>query len=659
MSCRRAMHPMSETNIPVWLSGLREVIDTAPLTVTPDASLGKILALQSEGNHTGAMVIDDGKLVGIFTLHDLMQLLASGSDLTMPVADVMTRDPISIGADHPEGILAVLNLFSRHRIRHLPVLDAQGGLVGLITPESIYSALSSNDVLRPRTGTETIESLQQTISEQTTQLDEANKALASEAARRERAELALRQQSEALAVLRERERMASALHEMLDQLLGYALVQAQTVREALAEGRITSATAEINAQISILQEAGQDIREFLAGARVQHNIATGPGSFYTALQQHLQWIDQLYGFRTELTMADDVLGRGLAPMAEVQLLPIIQEALSNVRRHAGVMQATINFRHEGAQLVVEIRDRGRGFTSDPSNDGGEEATTPGYGIERARNRAADLGGTIEIETAIGQGTLVRLRLPIRPLPERPSTEIRILLVDDNDIFLHLLQKLLSTRGFNVVGAATNGAESVALARELRPDVVLMDVEMPGMSGLDAASAILAELPGTRVVMLTVAEDDTTVFDAVRRGASGYLLKDLDADQISDRILGLMRGEAALSPGLAQRVLTALASRMQREDDPDQAPEPMSVLTVHQIKILTLLAQGYTYKEIGRSLGYSERAIKYHTGEAIRQLQLKDRAAAIAYARARMQRGTWPLNADAGGEPGGSGKPSSS
>jgi DNA-binding NarL/FixJ family response regulator/CBS domain-containing protein len=224
------------------------------------------------------------------------------------------------------------------------------------------------------------------------------------------------------------------------------------------------------------------------------------------------------------------------------------------------------------------------------------------------------------------------------------SSIRLLLVDDNELFLQVLHRLLVSRGFTIAGVASGGRKAIEQARALRPDIILMDVEMPEMGGLEATSAIMDERPDARIVILTVAEDDDTLFDAVRRGAAGYLLKDVDIDQLSQYILGLMRGEAALSPVLAQRVLSALASQM-RQDSALQ-PDPSSILTHHQIRILTLLAQGNTYKEIGRLLGYSERAIKYHTGEAIRQLKLKDRAEAIAYARAHMQRATWPNVGDA-------------
>lgn len=226
---------------------------------------------------------------------------------------------------------------------------------------------------------------------------------------------------------------------------------------------------------------------------------------------------------------------------------------------------------------------------------------------------------------------------------RPRPSTRLLLVDDNPVFLQLISKLLTSRGFNVAGAAGGGQAAIEQARALQPDIILMDVEMPGVSGLEATSAIMDERPDARIVILTVAEDDSTLFDAVRRGAAGYLLKDIDIDRLGQYLDGLMRGEAALSPGLAQRVLSALASKMQ--SDGAAQPGPASILTTHQIRILTLLARGNTYKEIGRILGYSERAIKYHTGEAIRQLRLNDRAEAIAYTRAHMQRGTWPQVSD--------------
>ncbi len=226
----------------------------------------------------------------------------------------------------------------------------------------------------------------------------------------------------------------------------------------------------------------------------------------------------------------------------------------------------------------------------------------------------------------------------------PRGNIHLLLVDDDELFLKVIKRLLISRGFTIAGVASSGRSAIEQARALQPDIILMDVEMPEMGGLEATSAIMDERPDARIVMLTMAEDDATLFEAVRHGAAGYLLKNVDIDRLSEYILGLMRGEAALSPVLAQRVLGALASQM-RQDDTHQ-PDPSSMLTHHQIRILTLLAQGNTYKEIGRLLGYSERAIKYHTGEAIRQLQLKDRAEAVAYTRAHMRRRSWPWIGDA-------------
>jgi DNA-binding NarL/FixJ family response regulator/CBS domain-containing protein len=238
--------------------------------------------------------------------------------------------------------------------------------------------------------------------------------------------------------------------------------------------------------------------------------------------------------------------------------------------------------------------------------------------------------------------LAQIRPPSGDTSSRGN--ICLLLVDDNEVFLKVIKRLLISRGFTIAGMASSGRAAIEQARTLHPDIILMDVEMPEMGGLEATSAIMDERPDARIVMLTMAEDDATLFEAVRHGAAGYLLKNVDIDRLSEYILGLMRGEAALSPVLAQRVLGALASQM-RQDDTHQ-PDPSSMLTHHQIRILTLLAQGNTYKEIGRLLGYSERAIKYHTGEAIRQLQLKDRAEAVAYTRAHMRRRSWPQVSDA-------------
>lgn len=211
--------------------------------------------------------------------------------------------------------------------------------------------------------------------------------------------------------------------------------------------------------------------------------------------------------------------------------------------------------------------------------------------------------------------------------------MRVLLVDDHNLFLDGLVSLLLASNIEVVGTARDGLEALRKARELKPDIIVMDIQMPGCDGLTATRLIKAELPQIKIVMLTMAETDDVLFEAIKNGASGYLLKDLDGDEFIELLLDLERGEIPLSPGIATRFLDEF--RRTRNENSAASPESQTIneeLTPRQVEVLTMVAGGMTYKEIGASLCLSERGIKYHMGEIIFKLHINDRHQAITMAR---------------------------
>lgn len=210
--------------------------------------------------------------------------------------------------------------------------------------------------------------------------------------------------------------------------------------------------------------------------------------------------------------------------------------------------------------------------------------------------------------------------------------MKVLLVDDHLLFLEALQNLLAARGIEVAGTARDGLDALAQARALRPDVILMDIGMPRCDGLAATRAIKAELPDVKIVMLTVSAEDEDLFEAIKSGASGYLLKSLDAGQFFELLSDLERGEVALSTGMATRVLEEFVRQAGRaEPATEVGEEDTPGLTPRQREVLTLVARGLKYKEVGAALCLSESTIKYHMGEILERLHLKNRAQAIAYA----------------------------
>ncbi len=211
--------------------------------------------------------------------------------------------------------------------------------------------------------------------------------------------------------------------------------------------------------------------------------------------------------------------------------------------------------------------------------------------------------------------------------------MRILLVDDHPMFLEAFQSLLTVRGLNIVGTAKNGFEALAMTRQISPDVVIMDHLMPECDGLEATRLIKKEMPEVKIVILSACDDNEILYDAIRSGASGFLLKILTIDQFLNLLNNLEKGEPALSPGKANLLLQEFARRDQKtESSPTKEETPRCSLNQRQIRILSMVSQGLTYKEIGTAFYLSDRTIKYHMREICQRLQAKNRHQGIEKAR---------------------------
>jgi two-component system NarL family response regulator len=188
----------------------------------------------------------------------------------------------------------------------------------------------------------------------------------------------------------------------------------------------------------------------------------------------------------------------------------------------------------------------------------------------------------------------------------------------------------------VIGTARNGIEALELARKLQPDMIAMDIQMPQMDGLEATRLINAEMPNVKIIMLTASADEQNLFEALRAGASGYLLKGMSADEFLTLLGETSRGEAELSAGLANKMLEVFThgkDSIARKATEESLTLP-SGLTQRQVEVLQLVGQGLMYKEVGAQLFLTERTVKYHMGEILTRLQLKGRREAIDYAQRR-------------------------
>lgn len=206
--------------------------------------------------------------------------------------------------------------------------------------------------------------------------------------------------------------------------------------------------------------------------------------------------------------------------------------------------------------------------------------------------------------------------------------MNVLIADDHALFRDSLRSLLEAHGLTVLGEARNGREAVELARKLKPEVVLMDLSMPEMDGLAATRLISADQPEVKVVVLTASDEDAKLFEAIKSGAQGYLLKNLESNEFFTLLEGINRGEPALTPALARKLLQEFAkpsASQSQHHDPD-------ALTERELEVLELLVQGITSnRKLAKHLGVSENTVKFHVRNILDKLHLHNRAQVVSYA----------------------------
>ncbi len=211
----------------------------------------------------------------------------------------------------------------------------------------------------------------------------------------------------------------------------------------------------------------------------------------------------------------------------------------------------------------------------------------------------------------------------------PESPIRILLADDHRFFRDGVRALLeSIPEFVVIGEAANGEEAVALAIQHRPDVVLMDLQMPGLNGVEATRRIVQAHPPTGVLIVTMFEDTDSLLATMRAGARGYILKDADEDELIRSIQAMARGEALFGPAAAKRLLQYISKAT-----PGAGREAFPELTDREREVLALLAQGLSNQEVAERMGLSLKTARNHVSNVLSKLQVADRIEAIARARA--------------------------
>ena len=471
----------------------------------------------------------------------------------------------------------------------------------------------------------------------------------------------------------ERMRIARELHDVVAHTMAMINVQASAASIQLAADPGSAAEA-----IQAIRKASKSgLRELRAILEVLRQTDGGsPAVAVADLRAVAALVEATSAAGTPATLQSAGLAVPLPPPVELAAYRIVQESLTNVVRHAGRVAATVSLRQDGGYLCVDVVNDG-GTVPAAFSDG------TGAGLAGMRERAAALGGTLDAGPRPGGGFAVRARLPVAAAapagprapaagpgtpqapeaPRRPGQRgrgtrtgrrqpgrrrrgascraarradrepavIRVLLADDQALVRAGFRVLAgSAPDIEVVGEAADGAAAVELARSLRAEVVLMDIRMPGTDGLQATRQIAAdpELSGVRVIILTTYEADEYVFEAIRAGASGFLVKDTEPEDLISAIRIVARGDALLSPSVTRTLISSIAGRGPAQPVNASA---LAVLTDREREVLARVAAGMSNDEIAAALFISPLTAKTHINRTMTKLSARDRAQLVVIA----------------------------
>jgi DNA-binding NarL/FixJ family response regulator len=210
--------------------------------------------------------------------------------------------------------------------------------------------------------------------------------------------------------------------------------------------------------------------------------------------------------------------------------------------------------------------------------------------------------------------------------------IRTMIVDDHALFRRGLEMVLEDEpDIELVGQASDGAEAVERAAEALPDIVLMDIRMPRSSGIEACRAMKAAAPSTKIIILTISDEEADLFEAIRAGASGYLLKDIPLDEVADTVRAVHGGQSLINPSMAAKLLTEFATLAKRDGEERAEELPAPRLTEREMQVLKLVARGMNNRDIAKELFISENTVKNHVRNILEKLQIHSRMEAVMVA----------------------------
>ena len=444
----------------------------------------------------------------------------------------------------------------------------------------------------------------------------------------------LDQQARSLAVVEERNRLAREIHDTLAHSLTGIIINLEALKP-YAAGR-----SQVDADV--LAETEGLARGALAEARRSvlglHPTPLQHQALRDALTPELAGLAKRAGLVTQFYVQGTE--RPLAPDVAIALFRLAQEGFHNIEKHAAARHVILGLAFEADTVVLTVEDDGVGFvpaTATPS-------TTGGFGLLSMAARSHSLGGTLHVTSHPGHGTTVQATVPYvrpaivsatvvrqanSPASSAPTARpIRVLVVDNHTTARQGIRRILDGRpDLQVVGEAADGLAAIEQTERLHPDVVLLDLQMPRLSGIEALPRLRAAHPTVEIVVLTMFDQDEQVFASLKAGARGYVLKDAAPETIVAAVRAASHGESSLPPTLTTRVVERFSVLAQREVDPN-------ALSERELEMLGCMAQGLPYKVIAAQLNVTTHTVQYHVTNILQKLHVGSRGEAVAVAGER-------------------------
>ena len=434
-----------------------------------------------------------------------------------------------------------------------------------------------------------------------------------------------------LGILEERNRLAREIHDTLAQSLT-TLVLDLAMHAGSVRRQAPALEADANAMLDTARDALTEVRRSIwnlqPGALDGRSLAEAIGAELRSLTR--AGIDNVLEVRGQVT--------DLPAGVEAAVLRVAQEGIANARKHSHASHIVVTLEYGAGDLTLRVDDDGHG-TGNGNGSGAERVRSVdgGFGITSMRERARLLGGELSVAARPGGGTSLVSVIPfaapsarasgnavVTPPPALPAPArrpTRVVIADDHMLVRQGLRRLLEATGqIVIVGEATDGEDALEIVEREQPDILLLDIQMPRLGGLGVLERLQAVHIPTRVIVMTTFAQDETVFQAVRLGARGYLLKDASAAELRQAIDTVAGGGTLLTPVAAG----LLADRLHRPDH----------LTAREREVLALVAEGLRNKEVAARLGSSEKTVQFHIANMFGKLGAQSRTEAVRIARER-------------------------